>query len=50
MATPIRRSAASIVWSDPAGNACTLTPMSGGKGLLEIELSEDVVVICVSGK
>lgn len=45
MATPIRRRADTIQWIAPSGKACLLTPMSGGQGLLEIELIDESVVI-----
>ena len=43
MAPPTRRSAAAVYWTNPAGKACALTPMSGGQGLLEIEIQDDLV-------
>lgn len=45
MATPVRRSAATIIWTNPGGERCLLSPMSGGKGLLEIELLGDQVAV-----
>ena len=45
MAAPARRSASSFKWASPTGQACTLTPMSGGRGLLEIEIFNDLVAV-----
>lgn len=45
MATPIRRRADNIKWTAPSGSTSSLTPMSGGQGLLEIELQDNVVII-----
>ena len=41
----IRRSAQAIYWNSPSGNACSLIPMSGGAGLLEVELHDDMVAV-----
>lgn len=45
MPAPIRRRADNIKWQAPNGTAASLTPMSGGRGLLEIELIEGNVVL-----
>ena len=45
MAAPVRRSASTLFWASPTGRACTLTPMSGGRGLLELEIIDDVVAV-----
>ena len=45
MAAPVRRAASTITWTAPSGQACTLTPMSGGRGLLEVEIFDDLVAI-----
>lgn len=45
MAAPIRRRAINIKWAAPSGKACSLSPMSGGQGLLEIEVIEGIVVV-----
>lgn len=45
MAAPIRRSADTIKWTAPSGQSCSLTPMSGGQGLLEIELHDSTVIV-----
>lgn len=45
MAAPARRSASAFKWASPTGQACTLIPMSGGRGLLEIEIFDDLVAV-----
>jgi len=40
-----RRNASAIHWVSPANEACSLSPMSGGAGLLEIELLGDLVAV-----
>ena len=45
MVSAIRRPASSIHWAVPGGHACSLSPMSGGQGMLEIEIQEGMVVI-----
>lgn len=45
MSAPIRRTASTIAWQSPDGQSCSLVPMSGGKGLLEVELQDDIVAI-----
>lgn len=43
MAAPVRRSAATLCWTTPSGQTCTLSPLSGGLGILEVEVRDDVV-------
>lgn len=45
MAAPVRRTASTILWQSPDGQCCSLVPMSGGRGLLEVELQDDIVAI-----
>ena len=45
MATPIRRRATNIKWLAPTGTPSSLTPQSGGQGILEIEVLDANVVI-----
>ncbi len=45
MAAPIRRRADNIKWDSPSENPCSLTPMSGGLGLLEIEIIDASVLV-----
>ena len=45
MAAPVRRRADNIKWLGPNGKGSSLTPMSGGRGLLEIELMDANVVM-----
>lgn len=42
---PTRRNASAIHWVSPGNEPCTLVPMSGGAGLLEIELDGDLVAV-----
>lgn len=45
MAAPARRAASTVMWESPNGQSCSITPMSGGRGLLEVELHDDIVAI-----
>ena len=40
-----RRNASAIHWVSPSSQPCSLRPMSGGAGLLEIELEGDLVAV-----
>ena len=40
-----RRSASAIHWVTPANRSCSLSSLSGGAGLLEIELNGDLVAV-----
>lgn len=45
MAAPIRRRADNIQWLAPSGRSASLSPMSGDRGLLEIELLDGMVAV-----
>ena len=45
MATSIRRPAVSFHWIAPDNTPCSLTPMSGGQGMLEIEITEGMAIV-----
>ncbi len=45
MAAPVRRSADSFHWTSPKHEPCSLTPMSGGQGMLEIEIIDQTVIV-----
>lgn len=45
MPAPSRRSASNIIWLSPSGETCSLVPMSGGRGLLEVEIHGDLVCV-----
>lgn len=45
MAAPVRRAADSFHWTSPKLEACSLTPMSGGQGMLEIEINDGRVIV-----
>lgn len=45
MAAPVRRAATTLSWSAPCGRSCILSPLSGGQGLLEIEIHDDLVAV-----
>ena len=45
MAAPTRHTASALYWTSPLGKGCTLLPMDGGRGLLEIEIQDNVVIV-----
>lgn len=45
MVTSIRRPAVSFHWLSPSDEPCTLTPMSGGQGMLEVEIMGGMAIV-----
>ncbi len=45
MAAPKRQPAMTVFWQSPAGQACSLAPLAGSHGILEVDVVESQVII-----